>query len=626
MRADGRRRPFWYPKLEILESRLPPGDALLGVLWSMGLAEDGWPGLSPRSSGDEPGLHVVQPQPPDVDWMSHPEPEHWVARPESAKGVASPNNLPPLTPVEDAMRSNLLSPLSADPLASPFDAAARTTGFRRQIGTGMSTARVATVDAVTAPVPVLAGRPAVSARHNLSQTASVSAVPAGFTSQDATVSDTAISQAQKDQVTEQFGKLPLSFEQNVGQFDDRVDFVTRGGGATVFLTPTAAVFAMQNSESGNQNSEFRIQNSESNELSARPFETPRPPTGVALHMQIVGGNSDARGRLPTSCPASPITSSATTRRSGARTSPASGGWNTTRFTPASTSPTTATMDSWNTISSSPPGINPNLIKLRFDSADSISVDAAGDFVAQVGEQTLRQQELFVYQDVAGRREEVRSRFIVRGQQVSFGVAAYDPSRPLFIDPILSYSTYLGGSGAENAFGIAVDSAEGAYVTGNSYSIDFPTENPIQINRSGDLFVAKLSPQGNALVYSTYLGGCGGANCSGNEFGYDIAVDASGNAYVTGYTESTDFPTTSGAFDTTYNLGTDAFVAKLNAGGTALTYSTFLGGTSTDRGVGIAVDTVGNGYITGFTASTNFPTTAGAFDSTKNLRTTPTSSN
>jgi Bacterial Ig-like domain (group 3)/Beta-propeller repeat len=182
------------------------------------------------------------------------------------------------------------------------------------------------------------------------------------------------------------------------------------------------------------------------------------------------------------------------------------------------------------------------------------------------------------------------------------VSEINPTGSAFI-----YSTYLGGSGDDGGFGIAVDSSGNAYVTGNTSSADFPTMNPLQAALDGgvDVFVTKLNPTGSALVYSTYLGGSGYEGVSG------IALDSSGNAYVTGITESTNFPTTPNAFKTTYGGGGDAFVAKLNATGSALVYSTYLGGSYQDIGYGIAVDSAGNAYVTGPTYSTNYPTTPGA---------------
>jgi hypothetical protein len=175
-----------------------------------------------------------------------------------------------------------------------------------------------------------------------------------------------------------------------------------------------------------------------------------------------------------------------------------------------------------------------------------------------------------------------------------------------------YSTYLGGSGYDSAMGIAVDSSGDAYVTGVTFSTNFPTMNPLQPAFGGgsrDAFVAQLNPSGSALVYSTYLGG------SSDDVGSGIAVDSSGDAYVAGNTASANFPITNGAFQPTFGGVIDAFVAKLNSTGSALGYSTYLGGSIYDYGVGIAVDNSGDAYVTGTTCSTNFPTTAGAFQPT-----------
>ena len=169
---------------------------------------------------------------------------------------------------------------------------------------------------------------------------------------------------------------------------------------------------------------------------------------------------------------------------------------------------------------------------------------------------------------------------------------------------LVYSTYVGGSNSDVGNAIAVDSAGNAYVTGSTTSANFPTTSPVQAHLNGgeDAFLLKLNPAGTALVYSTFLGG------SGVDVAYGIAVNGSGNAYVTGNTGSTDFPTTPGAYQTTNPGNTDAFVAQVNATGSALVYATYLGGDYGARGLGIAVDGSGNAYVTGNTASTNFATT------------------
>jgi hypothetical protein len=199
------------------------------------------------------------------------------------------------------------------------------------------------------------------------------------------------------------------------------------------------------------------------------------------------------------------------------------------------------------------------------------------------------------------------------RQVGFRVAAYDPSRPLIIDPVLAYSTYLGGSGDDFGLGIAVDGAGSAYVTGQTLSTNFPTTSgAAQTTKAGgfsDVFVTKLDATGSAFLYSTYLGG------SDFDFSLGIAVDGAGSAYVTGATRSTDFPTTSGAAQTTNAGSVDAFLAKLDATGSALLYSTYLGGSSDDGGRGIAVDGAGSAYVTGDTSSTDFPATSGAAQTT-----------
>src|SRR5439155_5662851 len=160
----------------------------------------------------------------------------------------------------------------------------------------------------------------------------------------------------------------------------------------------------------------------------------------------------------------------------------------------------------------------------------------------------------------------------------------DRRYPLVIDPGLLYSSYLGGSGDDWGHAIALDAAGSAYLTGYTFSADFPTTAgafDTTYNGEIDAFVTQLSASGAALVYSTYLGGIG------IEIGYGIAVDAAGSAYLNGDTNSADFPTTAGAFDTTYNGAEDVFVTKLDASGAALVYSSYLGGSDSDQGYSIA---------------------------------------
>ena len=202
----------------------------------------------------------------------------------------------------------------------------------------------------------------------------------------------------------------------------------------------------------------------------------------------------------------------------------------------------------------------------------------------------------------GSRKLLGSRFVLLDEsRVGFEVPAYDRTRPLVIDPVLIFSTFLGGSLRDSATGVAVDSSGSAYVTGLTSSSDFPTVNSIEPGPG--VFVAKLNPTGEALEYSTFLGPAG----SSENQNVAIAVDAAGNAYVTGTAGAPDFPVTPGAFQTTWPGGAPAFVSKLRSDGSALAYSTLLGGSSGEYGAGIAVDSSGSAYVTGLTLSKDFPT-------------------
>src|SRR5579884_4241274 len=168
---------------------------------------------------------------------------------------------------------------------------------------------------------------------------------------------------------------------------------------------------------------------------------------------------------------------------------------------------------------------------------------------------------------------------------------------------LGYSTYLGGSGGDFGQGIAVDNGGEAYVTGFTFSTNFPTKNPVQSTNNGgaDVFVTKLNAAGSQLVFSTYLGG------SGDDRGLGLTLNGGGNVFITGSTQSPNFPTTNGVYQTTPGGNTDAFIAQINAAGSQLVYSTYLGGSDVDQGNGIGVDSAGNAYVVGSTSSTNFPT-------------------
>ncbi len=253
-----------------------------------------------------------------------------------------------------------------------------------------------------------------------------------------------------------------------------------------------------------------------------------------------------------------------------------------------------------------PGTSPELA-MRFEGANRVRVGEGGGLEVYVGGTVLEQPAPVLYQEVHGRRVSVQGAYVVTGLDgVRFEVGEHDRSRPLVIDPVLVYGTYLGGSNSDEGRGIAVDASGAAYVTGVAASANFPTSGAYQGTWAGgtDAFVAKLTPAGDALAYATYLGG------SERDYAWGIAVDASGAAYVAGETHSTNFPT-SGGYQAMNAGGGDAFVAKLSAVGDALAYATYLGGSSYEQAYGIAVDDSGAAYVTGSTESTNFPT-SGAY--------------
>jgi hypothetical protein len=286
-----------------------------------------------------------------------------------------------------------------------------------------------------------------------------------------------------------------------------------------------------------------------------------------------------------------------------------------------------------------PGVDPNIIALDIDGSvgaqqlGPLQLGTEGDLVLQAGDVEIRFHKPVAYQQATDARLQrldssakhfIESRYLIKGEhQVGFQLAAYDVTKPVIIDPVLSYSSYLGGSGDDIGSSIAVDASGDVYLIGSTGSIDLSTTSgSFQTNFGGgmvdgapfggDAFVTKLSHHGSVLAYTTYLGGSGG------EFGNTITVDSSGHAYVTGFTLSADFPTTAGAVQTECKVrpsgecSGEAFVTKLNTTGSALVYSTYLGGSGDDYGIGVAVDDSGNAYITGYTESTDLRTTAGAF--------------
>jgi len=391
-----------------------------------------------------------------------------------------------------------------------------------------------------------------------------------------------------------YAKLPLSFERNEGQTDPRVEYLSRGRGYSFFLTPTEAVWSLQRGTAQPP--------TPSEPPEGRPRELRVAEPAAVVRMKLVGGNPG-----PAVSGLEPL---AGTSHYYIGNDPSRWQTDVPQYAQVSYRDVYPGVDlvyhgkqrqlEYDFVVS--PGADPTSIRLRFEGPKTVTLDEAGNLVLEVDGGHLLQYRPSVYQEVEGHRRRVAGNYVLRsGEEVGFEVGAYDPGHLLVIDPVLAYSTYLGGGDGEPIQGaIAIDGSGSAYVTGQTLSTDFPTLNPYQTNQGGgDIFVAKLAPSGSSLVYATYLGG------SSQDQAYGIAVDASGSAYVTGSTFSTDFPTMNPY--QTYQGGDDAFVTKLSPTGSSLAYSTYLGGEGTDVGFGIAIDGTRAAYVAGWTMSTGFPT-------------------
>jgi streptogramin lyase len=386
-----------------------------------------------------------------------------------------------------------------------------------------------------------------------------------------------------------YGQIPLSFEVNQGQTDPEVRFLSHGSGYGLFLTGTQTVLTLQKPACSSGG--------------ARVVD--------AVHVEFVGANANPQ--------VVGLDEQASKSNYLIGNDPSQ--WHTNI-------PSYGKVEYQNLYRGVnlvyygnqrqleydfqvAPGIAPSTIQLSIQGAEGMSLDSNGNLMLHESGGDVIEQAPVMYQDIGGARQSVSGGFVLEGNShVSFQVGAYDPSQPLVIDPVLSYSTYLGGSGNDTGYELAVDSSGSAYVIGTTDSTNFPTANPLQGAKTGTTaaFITKLNPTGTALVYSSYLGG------SGADSGFGIAVDAAGDAYVTGQTSSTDFPTVN-PFQSTNKGGNDGFVAELGPAGSALLSSSYLGGSGSDSAVAISVDGSGNAYVLGQTSSTDLPTTASAYQKT-----------
>ncbi|HLZ41523.1 MAG TPA: SBBP repeat-containing protein [Candidatus Sulfotelmatobacter sp.] len=426
------------------------------------------------------------------------------------------------------------------------------------------------------------------------------------------------------QLAAQYAQIPLAFERNQGQTDARVKFLSRGHGYTVFLTSDEAVL------------EFRKPAAVPS--FAAPRSTGNLQTGV-VHMKLVNASAEpaiaALDQLPG------ISNYFVGRDPR--------GWhsgvaNFARVKYRNVYPGVDLVYYGNQGQLEydfvlQPGANPEEIRLELLGLDQTGeqhaplLDATGAVIAETSAGDVRLHKPVIYQRTqSGDTRQIDGHYrLLADHHLGFEVSAYDKTRELVIDPVLTYASYLGGSGADahDSVSVTSDSSGNTYVASGTMSADFPVTagayqggyagGPGICNQGdsfcGDAFVTKINPSGTAIIYSTYLGG------TDSDYAYGLAVDGSGNAYVTGLTRSTDFPITAGAFQPVFGgapatcddyVCGDVFVTKLNATGSALVYSSYLGGSNNEHAEAITIDGLGDAYVTGDTGSTNFPITPGAF--------------
>ena len=389
---------------------------------------------------------------------------------------------------------------------------------------------------------------------------------------------------------------PLAFEPNMGQSDANVDFLTRGTGYGLFLT-----------DGGQATLSLRGGNAKVDQAAR----------AAVLRMRPIGANSDATASGESRLPGMVnfFVGDRADWRSDIPTFAAVRYDEVYRGVDLVYYGTDQRHLEYDFVVA--PNADAGAIRLAFDGADRVELTRGGDLVLHAGDSSVTVAAPVSYQTIDGAQVAVDSSYVLdRAGNVRFQLGAYDASQPLVIDPVISYATYLGGTGFDVGYDIAVDSAGSAYVTGRTATSDFPTTpgayQPTDLEANNIAFVTKFTPDANNVMYSTYLGG----GLFSHTHGYAIKVDAGGNAYVTGETLSNNFPVTPGAYSTP-PFDWDAFVTKLNPTGSALVWSVRIGGEFADRAQDLDIDAQGNVYITGETYNWGggvrlYPTTPGSF--------------
>ncbi|MGH8564743.1 MAG: SBBP repeat-containing protein [Gammaproteobacteria bacterium] len=417
--------------------------------------------------------------------------------------------------------------------------------------------------------------------------------------------------ATKARVEAAFGQLPLLFIENRGQLDPAVAYYVQGRSTSLYFAPGGLTFVL----SGTPDPKApRLTEG----LVKTKLNPERTPERWALKLDFLGTNPNVKpvAEAPQEAVISYFKGPPSKQQAGLKT------YATLRYPdlwPGIDLVYSGTVNRMKYHFVVKPGADPRTIRLAYRGTTGVQVSDAGrlEVVTPLG--NLQDDRPVSYQEVNGKRVEVTTDYALEpkaeagSHAYGFKLGDYDHRRPLVLDPaVFVYAGYIGGDDSDGGFGIAVDKEGNAYVTGGTSSTEasFPVKGGPDLTFNGgfqDAFVAKVNASGTALVYAGYIGG------NSDDLGFGIAVDKEGNAYVTGGTSSTEasFPVKGGP-DLTFNGDFDAFVAKVNASGTALVYAGYIGGDRNENGVGIAVDKKGNAYVTGSTFSTeaSFPVKKG----------------
>lgn len=442
----------------------------------------------------------------------------------------------------------------------------------------------------------LAG-PTISLANTSAMTPETSSLPPKDLNENVSAPASEVVEARiKERVGQTLGKLPMSFEVNQGQADPNIKFISRGSGFGLFLLPQEMVLSVRNGGEP-------IQNHHS--TSKRKTRTRAHTVSVKIKLQNANPTPDIVGLDPL-----PGKTNYFLGNDPSRWQTNVSSYRKVKYTnvyPGIDMVYHGDRGQFEYDFVVAKGADPGNIRLKTEGARKIRLDRNNDLIISVAGGEIRQHRPVVYQQVAGERREVAARYVLKSKrEVVFELGAYDRAEPLVIDPVVSYSSYLGSTGSEQGENIALDPSGNIYVSGFTSSANFPLMTPFQGTHGGgsdfwDAFITKLDPTGSTLIYSTFIGG------NGDEYCFGLAVDVNGNAHLSGMTRSTNFPRAN-AFQNSYGGGLeDAFVTKLDALGSTLVYSTYLGGSSSERVHDMTVDTAGNAYVTGYTHSSNFPT-------------------